>query len=206
MISHPSTVTIRTREAYCSGVLVDVSLRPRLNHRTRLVLTCAHFFRPGLVPGDSYKVFGGFNRRIQAVRTIDGTDIAICALDRPAPPRDLPGLSESFPHFRQPVITWGFGGKAARAQRRRGHFLAPLWRTWSADLRTTVSPAGFLFNAEPALKGDSGGPAFVGEEVVGTQSLILDPFGANLHVATISLAAPHRAAIAAAASALLKSA
>ena len=203
MTSHPAAVKIRTRRGYCSGVLVDASLLPCSQLRAQLVLTCAHFFRDGLEVGDHYKVSGGFNRRLTAVRTIDGTDIALCLLDKPAPPRDVPGISTQTPGFREQIVTWGFGGKARRAQKRRGLFLMPFFRTWSVDFRTTVSPAGMVFNTVPAVKGDSGGPALVGEDVVGTQALILNPFGKNLRIATLALVGPHRAALVAAATALL---
>lgn len=204
MNSHRAAVKIRNRSSYCSGVLIDASLGPRTQQATRLVLTCAHFFRGGLDKGDHYKVSGGFNRRVAAVRTIDGTDMALCLLDRPTPPRDLPGLAKSTPPFRASVTTWGYGGKARRAQQRSGLFLLPFFRTWSIDFRTTVSPAGFVFNTIPAVKGDSGGPALVDDAVIGTQALILNPLGRNLKLATVALVAPHRQAIAAAATALLR--
>ena len=197
--THPAVVKIHTRNGYCSGVLVDSSLNARSQHRTDLVLTCAHFFRDGLEESDQYKVSGGFSRRVKAVRTIDGTDMALCVLDAPAPARDVPGVAVTTPSFRAPIDTWGFGGKARRAQLRQGLFLFPFFRTWSVDFRTTVSPAGMVFNAPPAVKGDSGGPAFVNDEVVGTQALILDPCGKNLRIATLALVAPHRRALIAAA-------
>ena len=204
MNSHPAAVKIRTRRSYCSGVLIDSSLRPCTQQASRLVLTCAHFFRDGLDKGDHYKVSGGFNRRVVAARTIDGTDMALCLLDKPAPPRNLPGLAQSTPSFRAPVSTWGYGGRARRAQQRTGLFLLPFIRTWSIDFRTTVSHAGFVFNTIPAVKGDSGGPALVDDAVIGTQALILNPLGRNLKLATVALIAPHRTAIAAAATALLR--
>lgn len=197
--THPAVVKIRTRNGYCSGVLVDSSLEPRTQHRAELVLTCAHFFRDTLEEGDMYKVSGGFNRRLKAVRTIDGTDMALCALDSPAPARDVPGIAAQTPSFRDPIVTWGFGGKARRAQLRQGLFLMPFFRVWSVDFRTTVSPAGMVFNTLPAVKGDSGGPAFVNDELVGTQALILNPLGKNLRIATLALVAPHRRALIAAA-------
>ncbi|WP_246817046.1 hypothetical protein [Corynebacterium sp. HMSC078H07] len=49
------------------------------------------------------------------------------------------------------------------------------------------------------MKGDSGGPAFLDDEVVGTQALILNPLGKNLRIATLALVAPHRRALIAAA-------
>lgn len=205
MNSYPAAVKIRTRGSYCSGVLIDASLNPRTQQRTRLVLTCAHFFRDGVGGGEHYKVSGGFNRRITAVRTIDGTDIAVCLLDKPAPPRDLPGLAKSTPQFRALVSTWGYGGKSRRAQKRTGLFLLPFFRTWSIDFRTTVSLAGFVFNTIPAVKGDSGGPALVDDSVIGTQALILNPLGRNLKLATVALVASYRKAIAAAATAMLDS-
>ncbi|WP_246818721.1 serine protease [Corynebacterium sp. HMSC074C01] len=204
MNSYPAAVKIRTRRSYCSGVLIDASLKPCTQQATRLVLTCAHFFRDGLDKADHYKVSGGFNRRITAVRTIDGTDMALCLLDTPAPPRNLPGLAHSTPSFRAPVSTWGYGGRARRAQKRTGLFLLPFFRTWSVDFLTTVSPAGFVFNTNPAVKGDSGGPALIDDAIIGTQALILNPLGRNLKLATVALIAPHRTAIAAAAAALLR--
>lgn len=203
MEPHPAAVKIRTRQGYCSGVLVDASLLPRPQLRAQLVLTCAHFFRDGIEERDHYKVSGGFNRRLTAVRTIDGTDMALCLLDSPAPPRDVPGLTTRTPGFHEEIVTWGYGGKARRAQQRRGRFLMPFFRTWSVDFRTTVSPAGMVFNTVPAVKGDSGGPALVGDDVVGTQALILNPFGKNLRIATLALVGTHRPALVAAATALL---
>lgn len=205
MNSYPAAVKIRTRGSYCSGVLIDAALSPRTQQSTRLVLTCAHFFRDGVGDGDRYKVSGGFNRRITAVRTIDGTDIAVCLLNKPAPPRDLPGLAMGIPSFRAPVSTWGYGGKSRGAQKRSGFFLLPFFRTWSVDFLTTVSPAGLVFNTIPAVKGDSGGPALVDDAVIGTQALILNPLGRNLKLATVALVAPHRKAIVAAATAMLDS-
>lgn len=44
-----------------------------------------------------------------------------------------------------------------------------------------------IFNTTPAVKGDSGGPVIADGKVFAVQSLILDPFGVNLGVATVSL-------------------
>ena len=52
---------------------------------------------------------------------------------------------------------------------------------------TRVRPAGLVYANPPAVKGDSGGPVLVGGKVIGVQSLILDPRGINLRIATVSL-------------------
>ena len=54
-------------------------------------------------------------------------------------------------------------------------------------MRTIVRPAGIVANAAPAIKGDSGGPVLIDAHLAGIQSLILDPWRVNLHLATVSL-------------------
>ncbi|WP_246817047.1 hypothetical protein [Corynebacterium sp. HMSC078H07] len=145
MKTHPAVVKIRTRNGYCSGVLVDSSLEPQTQHRAELVLTCAHFFRDGLEEGDMYKVSGGFNRRLKAVRTIDGTDMALCALDSPAPARDVPGIAAQTPSFRDPVFTWGFGARPVAHSCVKGSFSCPSSEYGlSISARQSLPPAWFL--------------------------------------------------------------
>lgn len=214
-IASSTTVRLNERNRVCSGVLIaephsgtgHAAEGPRI---TRLVLTCAHFFRTA--PRRGYQVTGftggkKWRRRILAVRTIDGTDCALALLHHPVEAPALLGLSAARPEWGQEVTTYGFGGldgAAGRqaAQPRWGRVLFGLPLAFGRNLRTVVRPAALVRNAPPAVKGDSGGPVIADGTIVATQSLIADPFGTNLGVATVSVLAPHLPAIRAAAAAL----
>ncbi|WIM72444.1 trypsin-like serine protease [Corynebacterium suedekumii] len=80
---------------------------------------------------------------------------------------------------------------------------------WSAtpsrvlpNLATVVRSGALIYNNPPAVRGDSGGPVIVDGEVVGVQSLITDPFGKNLRIATIQQVAPYHRQITSAVDAL----
>ncbi|SDL71295.1 Trypsin-like peptidase domain-containing protein [Corynebacterium mycetoides] len=167
-LSHPS--------GYCSGVLVNPTT----------VLTCAHFFRDvdRLVNVD----VAGTRRRVKDVEVVSGTDIAIADVARVRIPEgaDFPTLGRAPQRFSA-TATFGYGGKLRHPAARDGYFLTALPFAFSRNLRTRVQPAGAIFNVTPAVKGDSGGPVMAHGEVFAVQSLILDPFGVNLGLATVSL-------------------
>ena len=191
-------VRLGNRSVYCSGVLVAPDFRRAPHAATRLVLTCAHYWMP--IRGEYEAKAPGLRSRITAVRTIDGTDLALALLERPAEPRTLPGVGAA-PRTGDAVVSWGFGGNAPVAQRKDGTVVAALPAAFSADLRTRVRYGAAVRNN--AIKGDSGGPVMAAGVVVGIQSLIADPFGRNLGVATVAAVAPHLPALRAAAAALL---
>lgn len=214
-IASSTTVRLNERHRVCSGVLIaepDSGTGHAADgpSSTRLVLTCAHFFRTAPRRGYHVTGFSGgkkWRRRILAVRTIDGTDCALALLHHPVAAPALLGLSSARPEWGQEVTTYGFGGLGGatgrqEARPRWGRVLFGLPLAIGRNLRTVVRPAALVRNDPPAVKGDSGGPVVANGTIAATQSLIADPFGTNLGVATVSVLAPHLPAIRAAAAAL----
>lgn len=164
---------------YCSGTLISPDE----------VLTCAHYFAARGVSAAGLRIeVGGERPRAKEVRIAPRTDVALVRLDTPV---YLPG----YPAFGRPrwlakTVTFGFGGRATHPVARVGRYVGALPVAASRGLRTWVSPAGFTFNASPLIKGDSGGPVLIDAHLVAVQSLILDPRGTNLRVATVSLVGP----------------
>ena len=171
---------------YCSGILVAQDT----------VLTCAHFLLPERPAPSRITVrLRGTRRRAREVRIFEGTDVALITLNRvrtadDAPPGPYPPLA---PPARllgsalKRTVTFGFGGGATSPAARDGRFLITLPLAFSRSMRTIVRPAGIVANAAPAIKGDSGGPVLIDAHLAGIQSLILDPWRVNLHLATVSL-------------------
>lgn len=169
---------------YCSGVLVAPAT----------VLTCAHFLAPRATNlGRVRCSFGAQGasaraapRAVAAAYFAPGTDLALAYLDRPVEIEagGFFGFGPA-PRALDPTVTLGYGAKASVPQPRPGRFVAALPLAVSHELRTVVRPAGLV--AAGAVKGDSGGPVLCGGKIVGVQSLILNPGGRNLHLATVSL-------------------
>lgn len=199
-MSSSLTVRLKSGRSYCSGVLISPDLETSPATRTDLVLSCAHFLRgrtgPIAVSGAAFpaKVLG-------AVR-IPRTDLAVLRMDKQSPPKNLLRLSTSRAPLFAPAVTEGFGGGARQRQERTGRVIARSPFALGRNLRTLVTSAAILYNNPKAVRGDSGGPVIVGEEIVAVQSLITDPFGHNLGFATVAQVAAHRLAIAAAVEAL----
>lgn len=167
-------VRISARGAYCSGTLLAPDV----------VLTCNHFFREN-ADGATVRV-GKKVRTIRTVEPVDGTDIAVVRT-RPyqhLEGADFPALGTA-PAIRTPTVTFGYGGRAKHLQARDGFLLLPLPVAISRT-GSFVRPAGIVFNRTPAIKGDSGGPVLAGGKIVGVQSLIVDPFGRNSHLAVVN--------------------
>lgn len=162
--------------SYCSGVLVT----------PRTVLTCAHFFRgvDRLVTID----VAGTRRRAKDVETVPGTDVALVEVAPVKIPDDIafPVLGQAPERFSH-TATFGYGGRLSHPAARDGRYVSSLPFAVSRNLRTLVKPAGIVFNATPAVRGDSGGPVLAGGKVFAVQSLILEPFGINLGLATLAL-------------------
>lgn len=166
---------------YCSGTLISPDE----------VLTCAHFFVTRVSHASEVRVsVAGAERRGAEVRVAPYTDIALVRLDSPV---EQPSAFPSFTTRARPLaptVTFGFGGRAEHPHARAGRYLGSLPLAASRGLHTVVRPAGFAFNPTPAIKGDSGGPMLIDAKIAAVQSLILDPFGTNLRVATVSLITP----------------
>ena len=171
-------VRISAGAAYCSGTLLSPNT----------VLTCAHFFRD--VPNGATVRTEGRIRTIIDVKTVPTSDLAVIRI-RPFHHLEgarFPEVNVSFmPAPGTPTVTFGYGGHAERMQVRQGRWLAPLPLAISRGRQTLVRPAGLVYNHPPAIKGDSGGPVIAGGEIIGIQSLIFDPWGVNLGIATVNL-------------------
>lgn len=164
---------------YCSGTLISPDE----------VLTCAHFFAERGAGAAGLRIeVAGKRPRAKEVRIAPRTDVALVRLESPV-------YLDLYPSFGRPrwmaeTVTFGFGGRAAHPVARVGRYVGALPLAVSRGLRTWVRPAGFTFNTSPVIKGDSGGPVLIDAHVVAVQSLILDPRGTNLRVATVSLVGP----------------
>lgn len=188
-----ATIKIGGRGGYCSGVLISPDLRYSPATRTRFALTCAHYFhtdRTGVGVSGS-----AFHTTLADVRRVPWTDLAVVRLAKESPVQDLPAVSDTrSPLFRRSV-THGYGGHQRKSRGKPGRVLLPVPLALSRELRTFVRSGAVLYNNPPAIHGDSGGPVLVDGRLVALQSLILDPFGKNLRIATVSQLAPHRRAI-----------
>lgn len=167
-------VRITAPGGYCSGTLLG----------PEIVLTCAHF----LLTADAAAVrcfVAGASHRVRAIELLTYTDIAVVHLARPVEAFQMFPQLGPRPRPFTPTVTFGFGGRATQPAARVGRFLISLPIAVSRAGATVVRPAGLI--ASRAVKGDSGGPVVAGGRVVAVQSLILDPLGRNLGLATVSL-------------------
>ncbi|MEY8577713.1 serine protease [Corynebacteriaceae bacterium 6-324] len=175
---------------------------------TSLVLTCAHFFRTAPI-GAFYVRGRGLNRKLQAVRTIDGTDIAIALLQRPAPARELLGVGTQSLSPGMKTATLGYGGNSKYAIEKRGTVLLPIPISYSRGFETRVRPAAIQINTPKAIKGDSGGAVLSMRDgdtqptINAVQSLVLDPLGINLGLATVAQTSTHKKSLCRAAQGLI---
>lgn len=159
---------------YCSGALIT----------PETVLTCAHFFRRASVDEVRVRIDDTTFAPASAA-ALPGTDVALVRLSERVEADPLP--VGPVPRIGTPTLTVGFGGHAANPEGRPGRYLGRLPFSASRSFATRVRPAGLIYNNPPAVKGDSGGPVFAGGEIFAVQSLILDPWGRNLRVATVSI-------------------
>ena len=159
---------------YCSGALIAPDI----------VLSCAHFFRERPHTGAQVRIDGSVFP-VDSLHTMPGTDVALVRL--PERVDATPFVLGPSPRPLSRTLTLGFGGQARSVQARPGVYLGTLPVSWSRKRVTRVRPAGLVYANPPAVKGDSGGPVLVGGKVIGVQSLILDPRGTNLRIATVSL-------------------
>lgn len=171
---HRSVARLTAPGGYCSGALIAPDI----------VLTCAHFFARRGWAGVRVRIDGSAYDPAHA-HVMRGTDIALVRLSQPADAPVLPLGPSPRPLAR--TLTLGFGGKAQHVQTRPGVFLGTLPAAWSRNRATQVRPAGLVVANTPAVRGDSGGPVMADGKVVGVQSLILDPLGVNLRLATVAL-------------------
>lgn len=187
------TIRIGGNAGYCSGVLIAPHLGAAPKTRSRLALSCAHYFnrdRAGVpVRGRA------FHTTVAEVIKIPWSDIAVVRFAGESPVQDLPAVSGKRAGWLKPTTTIGYGGSPSTPNQKRGRVIARVPFSLSRDRGTFVRSGAMLHNNPPAIRGDSGGPVFIDGQLVGLQSLILDPFGKNLKIATVSQLAPHLAAI-----------
>ena len=179
-----SLVRVHTPTGYCSGVLID----------PYFILTARHFLRHRTA-GDMF-VFGDhWNRKVSGWIDLATTDISVLRLARPIMEADHPAITPtaaSLPPLTRgtPTISYGMGG--GKPQQRPGTIWFKFPQVIGKNYHTRVRHALVIRQPNnPAIPGDSGGPVMVNNQLVGLQSLILDPYGKNLGVATISLINPH---------------
>ena len=181
-----SLVRVHTPTGYCSGVLID----------PYFILTARHFLRHRTA-GDMF-VFGDhWNRKVSGWIDLATTDISVLRLARPIMEADHPTITPlptaaSLPPLTRgtPTISYGMGG--GKPQQRPGTIWFKFPQVIGKNYHTRVRHALVIRQPNnPAIPGDSGGPVMVNNQLVGLQSLILDPYGKNLGVATISLISPH---------------
>ena len=198
-MSHAITVRLSSGRSYCSGVLIAPDLTGG-EATTEYALSCAHFLRERT---GEIKVGGAFfHARIRGAVRIPRTDIAVLRMDRPSPPKQLLRLSTHGAPWLAPTRTEGFGKSWHRKRERFGRVIARTPFALGRNLATFVTSAAILHNNPKAVKGDSGGPVIIDDEVVAVQSMITDPFGINTGLATVAQVATHRRAIRAAVHAL----
>lgn len=183
------TLRISSGRRYCSGTLISPDLSAAEHARTEYVLTCAHFLRGKSGPLD----VGGahFRARVLGAVTVPWTDLAVVRLDVPSPPKTLLPLAARRARWLAPALTQGFGGSWYKRRDRTGRVVGRVPVAASRDLRTLVRSGVLLHNDPKVVRGDSGGPIIVDDEIVAVQSLIMDPFGVNLGIAAGSQVAPH---------------
>lgn len=190
-----ATIRIGLRTGYCSGVLISPDLQHSPATRTRFALTCAHYFHTGRI---GVGVSGrSFHTTLEDVRKVPWSDLAVVRLAKAAPVHDLPGIANYRAPWLSRATTHGFGKipKSTRSAEKPGRIIGRVPFALSRELKTFVRSGAVVYNNPPAIPGDSGGPVMVGETVVALQSLILNPFGRNLRIATASQVAPHLPAI-----------
>ncbi len=192
-MARPVTVRFLQHGSTCSGVLIADDLAPAAARATDLVLTCGHFFRDrGLEPAIRAASGPLFTSTVADWASIGGSDLAVVRLADAAPPKELPGLAHRRPRPLSACATHGFGGGKRVAVAKPGRVVGWLPFSVSRDLRTIVAHPALTWNSPRVIHGDSGAPVFVDGEVAAIQSLVLDPFGVNLGVATVGMVGPVR--------------
>ncbi|KAA8724248.1 trypsin-like peptidase domain-containing protein [Corynebacterium spheniscorum] len=190
------TTTVRISEpggTFCSGVLIAPDLNAYPKARTRLVLSCAHFLRKHPCPFE-VQAPGMPKNQLIDVRCQKFGDLAVGLLATPAPPRKLMALSSRRGQlWRTRTCTSGYGGGETQELKHRfGRILWPIPWAFARDFSTHVRGGATLWNNPKVVRGDSGGPVCQGEEIIGVQSLIMDPLGVDLGLATTSQVAPFK--------------
>ncbi|QGU07386.1 Trypsin [Corynebacterium occultum] len=189
----PPAIRIGGNAGYCSGVLIAPHLGAAPKTRSNLALSCAHYFHRDRV---GVAVRGrAFHTTVEEVIKIPWSDIAVVRLAKDCPVQDLPAVSQRRAEWLSQVTTTGFGGSPATPNQKQGRVIARIPLSLSRDLGTFVRSGAVLYNTPAAIRGDSGGPVINHGQLIGLQSLILDPFGRNLKIATVSQLAPHLPAI-----------
>ncbi|MCQ9370234.1 hypothetical protein NQ024_03040 [Corynebacterium sp. 35RC1] len=169
-----SVVTLRSGTTYCFGVLISPTK----------VLTVRHFLRE-LPPG--LPILVGTQRiRATPIPGTEVSDLVVLRLSRPIQLRRYPYVS----------TRWLLPGMRISMVSQKGLLRGIAVLMWPLQLsrnwRTRTYPSVSVVHNRKAIKGDSGSPMLQGWEILGLQSMILDPAGINIGLATCALVAPHR--------------
>ena len=176
-----SLVRLSGLGSMCSGVVVAEDM----------VLTAKHFLA-GQVPRD-VRVHGvEFSCGVAGWIDIAGTDVSVVRLRESVGGDVVTPVSSLVVRFRMRTFSFGHGNSTAP---KVGLVVAKLPVAFSRSLGNRVRHAGLVKQRNPAVRGDSGGPVFVDGQLVGLQSMILDPFGHNVGLATVALLEPNGVAI-----------
>ncbi|WP_126316912.1 trypsin-like serine protease [Corynebacterium kutscheri] len=174
-------VRLRGSKSRCSGVLLSPTL----------VMTARHFVRDNNDCMLSGRVDDGSLWRRYADKAVIHhltTDIALIHLTAPvfgvtfnwrlATMSLLPGMK---------MRTIGWAGKPLT-----GRYI--VYAPWfiGSNRKTIVRAAGVIYNRPVANYGDSGGPVLVGNNIVGIQSMIIDPGKINTGLAVVALTKAHQ--------------
>lgn len=176
-----SLVRLSGLGSMCSGVVVAEDM----------VLTAKHFLA-GQVPKDVGVHGVGFSSGVAGWIDIAGTDVSVVRLRESVDGGLVAPVSSQVVRFRMRTFSFGHGNSVAP---KVGLVVAKLPVAFSRSFGNRVRHAGVVKQRNPAVRGDSGGPVFVDGKLVGLQSMILDPFGHNVGLATVALLEPYGAAI-----------
>ncbi|MCS4535074.1 serine protease [Corynebacterium sp. HS2168-gen11] len=175
---HRSVLRISSPSSHASAVAVADDL----------VLTARHFLRKH-TPDAVW--ISSRSQPIGIVQWIDipGTDIAVALTHTPIPQAQPASLAPTHAWLGSTTVSFGYAGGVITE--KPGRIIGWLPIMTGRRMGLAVSPATLIFQPNPAIRGDSGGPIFCGTTLVALQSMITDPFGYNLKIATGALIRPH---------------
>lgn len=192
-----AVVTLRCGNRHCMGVLLS----------NTVVLSARHFLRglpstatpptsgkdalPRIIVERSCMLGAASTRpsrskkvRASPIPNSATSDLVLLRLDEPI---DAP----RYPRLGGPLLPGVRIDMPSQKGWLRGRCLF-VWPIHIArNMRTIAIPSATVVHNRKAIKGDSGAPVLRGWEVVGIQSMITDPFGINLGLATTALTWPH---------------
>ncbi len=163
--------------SYCSGVLITPDM----------ALTAQHFLNKK-VPNEISVSKPDYNGHIAGWIDIAGTDISVVKLATAVPEADTIMITDHRLRLGQRTYSIGHGNST---EPKPGLVVAQLPLAVSKGLKNRVRFAGVIAQKTPAVRGDSGGPVFNDNGLMAIQSMIFDPYGKNVGLATVAELGPH---------------